>query len=123
MKIELIKALLIIASAAGIISSAFVQKFKSISLIKCSSCLIYISFTISMIFGVVFTLSFTNYTIIDSLWVGLFSFIGADTIYRNLEGKLSSYTELTHNQVNHTSDTDTSNTSNSDDVIEEIKYE
>ena len=34
-----------------------------------------------MIFGVVFTLSFTNYTIIDSLWVGLFSFLEADTLY------------------------------------------
>jgi len=88
MKIELIKALLIIASAAGIISSAFVQKFKSISLIKCSSCLIYISFTISMIFGVVFTL-------IDSLWVGLFSFLEADTLYKAFEDKIfASYSSI-----------------------------
>lgn len=95
MKIELVKALLIIASASGIISSAFVQKFKSISLIKCSSCLIYISFTISMIFGVVFTLSFTNYTIIDSLWVGLFSFLEADTLYKAFEDKIfASYSSI-----------------------------
>ena len=35
-----------------------------------------------------FTLSFTNYTLVESLWVGLFSFIGADSLYKAFEDKL-----------------------------------
>lgn len=88
MNIELIKALLLIAASSSIISASFVQKIKTISLIKCSDCLIYISFLISMSFGMLFTLSFTEYTLIDSIWVGLFSFIGADSLYKAFEDKL-----------------------------------
>lgn len=113
--------ILIIAIACSTITVAFIQKTKKFC--RNSRCITWYSFLVNMILGFLFSLSFSNIDKINSLWVGLFSFIGADTIYRNLEGKLSSYTELTHNQVNHTSDTDTSNTSNSDDVIEEIKYE
>lgn len=88
MNIELIKALLLIAASSSIISASFVQKIKTISLIKCSDCLIYISFLISMSFGMLFTLSFTEYTLIDSIWIGLFSFIGADSLYKAFEDKL-----------------------------------
>lgn len=88
MNIELIKALLLIAASSSIISASFVQKIKTVSLIKCSDCLIYISFLISMSFGILFTLSFTEYTLVDSIWVGLFSFIGADSLYKAFEDKL-----------------------------------
>ena len=88
MNIELIKALLLIAVSSSIISASFVQKIKTVSLIKSSECLIYISFLISMSFGILFTLSFTDYKLIDSIWVGLFSFIGADSLYKGFEDKL-----------------------------------
>ena len=88
MNIELIKALLLVAVLSSIISTSFIQKIKTISLIKCSDCLIYISFLVSMSFGMLFTLSFTNYTLVESLWVGLFSFIGADSLYKAFEDKL-----------------------------------
>lgn len=88
MNIELIKELLLIAVSSSIISTAFVQKIKGASLIKCSECLIYISFLISMSFGILFTLSFTEYALSDSVWVGLFSFIGADSLYKTFEDKL-----------------------------------
>ena len=113
--------ILIIAIACSTITVAFVQKTKKFC--RNSRCITWYSFVVNMIFGVLFSLSFSNIDKINSLWVGLFSFIGADTIYRNLEGKLSSYTELTHNQVNHNSDTDKSNTNNNDEVIGEIKYD
>ena len=89
MNIELIKSLLIIGSVSSVLSTAFVQKFKSVSFIKCSSCLI------SMLFGIVFTLSFTNYDIINAVWVGLFSFLGADSLYKVFEDKLfKSYSSI-----------------------------
>lgn len=88
MNIDLIKELLLIAASSSIISVAFVQKIKCASLIKCSKCLIYVSFLISMSFGILFTLSFTEYKLADSVWVGLFSFIGADSLYKAFEDKL-----------------------------------
>lgn len=95
MNIDLIKMLLVIACASSILSTAFVQKIKTASIIKCSSCLLYISFFISMLFGVLFTLSFTKYNVMDSLWVGLFSFLGADSLYKVFEDKIfSSYSKL-----------------------------
>ena len=95
MDINLIKTLLIISCVSSIISSSFTQKIKGTSIIKCSSCLIYISFFISMIFGIIFTLTFTHYGIIESLWVGLFSFLGADKLYKILEDKVfKSYSNI-----------------------------
>ncbi len=95
MNIELIKMLLVIACASSILSTAFVQKIKTASIIKCNSCLLYISFFISMLFGIIFTLSFTKYSLIESLWVGLFSFLGADSLYKAFEDKIfSSYSKL-----------------------------
>ena len=95
MNYDLIKSLLIIAISSSIISTSFIQKIKTISILKCSNCLIYISFFISMLFGIVFTISFTNYDIISALWVGLFSFIGADSLYKAFEDKIfKSYSKL-----------------------------
>jgi hypothetical protein len=48
-----------------------------------------------MLFGIVFTLSFTNYDIINAVWVGLFSFLGADSLYKVFEDKLfKSYSSI-----------------------------
>lgn len=95
MNIDLIKSLLVVSIASSIISTAFVQKIKGMSIVRCSNCLLYLSFMLSMYFGIVFTLTFTEYNFINSLWVGLFSFLGADTIYKSLEDKiLSSYSTL-----------------------------
>ncbi len=95
MNIDLIKSLLLVAIASSIVSTAFVQKIKAMSICKCSNCVIYISFFVSMIFGVMFTLSFTSYNIIDSLWIGLFSFLGADSLYKAFEDKIfKSYSTL-----------------------------
>ncbi len=95
MNIDLIKTLLIIASSSSIISTTFTQKIKSLSIIKCSNCLLYISFVVSMAVGVLFTISFTDCNIINSLWVGLFSFIGSDTLYKAFEDKIfKSYSNI-----------------------------
>ena len=53
-----------------------------------------------MILGVLFCITFTSIPFPESLWVGLFSFIGADTIYKTLEGKLKSYTSLVKTEEN-----------------------
>ena len=95
MNIELIKSLLIVAISSSIISTAFIQKVKNTSMVTCSNCIIYISFVVSFVIGILFTYSFTEYTIINALWVGLFSFLGADSIYKAFEDKIfTSYSSM-----------------------------
>ena len=52
-----------------------------------------------MLFGIVFCKTFTTISFPESLWIGLFSFLGADTIYKSLEGKLASYKNLIDKQI------------------------
>lgn len=88
LKFDLIKNILIIAMASGIITTAFVQKVKETIKFKKSNRLVIISFIVSMILGTLFSLSFSDINLINSLWVGLVSFIGADTIYKMFEDKI-----------------------------------
>ncbi len=88
----MLQELLIIAIACSTITVAFIQKTKRFC--KNKKWVTGYSFVVNMVFGYFFSKTFTDLSSIQSLWVGLFSFIGADTIYRNLEGKLTTYTEL-----------------------------
>ena len=92
-------------------------------------------FIVNILFGYFFSMTFASIDYVMSLWVGLFSFIGADTIYRNLEGKLSSYSDLVIRKPtdNNGMATDTdngqqdsseeSNTPSDEEIIGEIHYE
>ncbi len=92
LKLTLLQQMLVVAIALSTITCAFVQKTKKH--FKCSNCLCIYSFFVNMICGVLFCFSFTTVAFPESLWVGFFSFIGADTIYKSLEGKLASYSDL-----------------------------
>lgn len=87
-----LQELLVIAIALSTITCAFVQKtkvnFKTSKYIWAYSLLVNISI------GIVFCMTFTDITLPTSLWIGLFSFIGADTIYKTLEGKLASHSDI-----------------------------
>lgn len=95
MNLDLIKNVLIVAIASSIISTALVQKIKEGFKFKNSKKIIIVSFAISMLIGTLFSLSFTELNVKNALWVGLVSFIGADTIYRAFEDKIfKSFSEL-----------------------------
>ena len=84
--VALLKNVLIVAISSSIISTSLVQLIKEATLSK--KYLLIVSFAISMVIGFLFSLSFTDLNIFDSLWVGLISFIGADTIYKTFEDKI-----------------------------------
>ncbi len=105
---DILKDLLLIASCSSTICVAFIQKIKKH--MSCSKKIPYYSFFVNIIVSVLFCFCFTNILFPMSLWVGFFSYIGADTIYKTLEGKLANYTTLT-NKVDDTSS------------LEEITYE
>lgn len=90
--LDFLKDLLIISIALSVITCAFVQKTKLH--FNSSRYLPLYSFIVNISIGIIFCLTFTEITFPTSLWVGLFSFIGADSIYKTLEGKLASYTEI-----------------------------
>lgn len=108
MNFDLIKELLLVASVNSTICLGFIQKIKRH--IHCSWCIPYYSFAVNMVLAILFCLSFTTIGFPMSLWVGFFSYIGADTLYKSLEGKLASHSTLT-NKVDDTKD------------LEEITYE
>lgn len=92
LKIEFLEELLVIAMALSVITCAIIQKTKYH--FSTSKYLPLYSLIINLTLGVVFCITFTNISFPTSLWTGLFSFLGADTIYKSLEGKLMSHGDI-----------------------------
>ena len=92
LKIEFLEELFVIAIALSVVTCALIQKTKAH--LPNSKCLPLYSLIINIVVGIIFCITFTNVTFPTSLWVGLFSFLGADTLYKTLEGKLLSYNNI-----------------------------
>ena len=90
--IEYLKSLLIISIVLSVITCTLIQKTKG--LLKSSKWIAPYSFLINMIIGILFCITFTNISFFHSLWIGFFSFLGADSIYKTLEGKIQSYKDI-----------------------------
>lgn len=86
LNITLLKNILIISMASSIISTSLIQRLKEA--FKKRKYIVIKSFIISMLIGISFSYCFTNISFINSLWVGLISFIGADAIYKAFEDKI-----------------------------------
>ncbi len=94
LNLEYLQQSLIIAIALSTITCAFVQKTKCC--FKSSKHLALYSLLVNIFVGIVFCMTFTSIDFPNSLWTGMFSFLGADTIYKTLEGKVSSYSDITN---------------------------
>ncbi len=92
LKLEYLKDLLMISIALSTITCAFIQKTKVY--FKKSRYLLPYSFIVNMLLSIIFCYTFTDISFPTSLWIGLFSFIGADTIYKSLEGRLAKHSNL-----------------------------
>lgn len=96
LKVDLLQQLLVISIALSTITCTLVQKTKI--LFKNSKYISLYSFIINMIIGLIFSYTFTEIRFPNNLWIGFFSFLGADSIYKSLEGTISSYSELIRNK-------------------------
>lgn len=96
LKIEYLQQMLIISVALSTITCAFIQKTKKY--FKSSKHLIPYSLVVNIIIGLIFCYTFTDIKFPNSIWLGLFSFIEADAIYKSLEGKLLSYNDIMKNK-------------------------
>lgn len=86
MELELIKQILIVSIAASIISTATIQKIKE--QLKSKKWLFFTGLISSVAIGITFALSFTKLSVINAIWVGLITWIGADAIYKSFEDKI-----------------------------------
>lgn len=86
MNLEIIKQILIVSIGASIISTATIQKIKE--QLKSKKWLFFVSLISSIGIGIVFALSFTELSLINSIWVGLITWLGADAIYKSFEDKI-----------------------------------
>lgn len=86
LNITLIRNILIVSIASSIISTSLIQRIKEGT--KKRKFILLKSFIISFIIGILFSLTFSNISLLNSLWVGLISFIGADAIYKAFEDKI-----------------------------------
>ena len=99
LNLELIRNLLIFSVASRMIISKLVLTIKESFNLEYSSFIIIVSFIVSMIFGTLFTLTFSDVGLKESLWVGLFSFVGADTLYKTFEDKIfKSFSNIVNNK-------------------------
>lgn len=89
---QYLKQLLIISVALSSVVCALIQKTKG--LLRSSKYVILYSLVVNMVVGVLFCFTFTDIHFPNNLWVGFFSFLGADSIYKALEGKISSYSDI-----------------------------
>ena len=86
MDLEIIKQILVISIGASIVSTATIQKIKE--QLKSKKWLFFVSLISSIGIGIAFALSFTELSLINSIWVGLITWLGADAIYKSFEDKI-----------------------------------
>ena len=84
---ELISDMVSVAIFASIISTGFIQKLKqTFGFSNYINKLLSLFF--SFILGFLFSLSFYSSYIIYDLWIGLFTSVGAETLYKTFKGTL-----------------------------------
>ena len=79
--------LLVISVTFSVILMALIQKLKGFVFITKSWQVWILNLILSFAVGIPFSMTFYNISLIDSIWVGLFSFIGASAIYQGLKSQ------------------------------------
>ncbi|MEG2322435.1 MAG: hypothetical protein RSB71_03020 [Bacilli bacterium] len=83
MNFEQLMNILSVSIISGIINTQAIQYIKINFNIKNNIIYVLVSFFI----GALFAFSFTSFNLIEILWCGLISIIGAEALYKALEGK------------------------------------
>lgn len=81
---ELINCLLI-SMMVSIINMIMIQKFKELTCIKNNDQIFILNLLLSFIIGIPFSIIFYKIEFYYSIWVSIFSFIGASNVYELLK--------------------------------------
>jgi hypothetical protein len=79
--------LLLISIVFSFILMSLIQKFKILPLINKDWHVWALDLVLSFLIGIPFSIIFYNLSIPDSLWVALFGFIGAPTLYEAIKNQ------------------------------------
>lgn len=79
--------LLFISITISTILMVIIQKFKTLPFIKKDWHIWLLNFILAFIIGIPFSITFFELTLIDGVWVGLFGFVGAPTLYDALRNQ------------------------------------
>lgn len=84
---------LMISVTFSVFLMAFIQKFKSLDFIKEDWQIWIINLIFSFAIGIPFAITFFNLDLYNAIWVGVFGFVGAPSIYEALkQQKIINYT-------------------------------
>lgn len=86
MNLDLLKTILVVGIGASCFSVETIQKVKE--MLKSKVWLYVLAFIISFGIGICFSLSFSDLSLLNSIWVGLATWVGADKLYKAFEKKL-----------------------------------
>lgn len=93
--------LISISATMSVIIMSIIQQAKDSKYITNKGCILLLNFILSFIFGTPFVIYFNKLTILDALWVSIFSFFGAPSLYTTLKNqKIINYTPKSLNDEN-----------------------
>lgn len=81
---ELINCLFI-SGVISVINMLLIQKIKELTFVKNTNHIFFLNTIFSFIIGIPFSIIFYKLSLYHSIWVSLFSFIGAPNIYEMLK--------------------------------------
>ncbi len=82
---ESLLQILFVSMVFSVVLMSLIQKLKTFTLIQKKWHIWILNLIFSFVLGIPFGMTFYDLSILDSTWVGVFSFIGASTIYDQLE--------------------------------------
>lgn len=76
---------LMISMVVSVVVMSLIQKFKTIDFLKNNNHIFLLNLLLSFIIGISFSLIFYDAKVTEAIWISIFSFIGAPSIYDGLK--------------------------------------
>ena len=92
LRLELLNQFLVIAMALSVITTLFIQKTKR--LFRSNRIIPIYGLIVNISLAILFSITFTQVTFPESIWIGFFAFLGAESIYQILNRTLASHSDL-----------------------------
>ena len=76
---------LMISMIVSVVVRALIEKFKTIDFLKNNNHIFLLNLIFSFVIGINFSIIFYNMNINEGIWISIFSFIGAPSIYDGIK--------------------------------------
>ncbi len=76
---------LMISMIVSVVVMALIEKFKTIDFLKNNNHIFLLNLIFSFVIGINFSIIFYNMNINEGIWISIFSFIGAPSIYDGIK--------------------------------------